>query len=57
MKFINPRTDYAFKKIFGSKGSNAILISFLNAILEFDNTPNKIISLKILNPRESPKIE
>jgi predicted transposase/invertase (TIGR01784 family) len=31
--FINPKTDFAFKKIFGSKNSTDILISFLNAIL------------------------
>jgi len=28
----NPKTDYAFKKIFGSDQSQDILISFLNAI-------------------------
>ncbi|MDF5710645.1 MAG: PD-(D/E)XK nuclease family transposase [Nostoc sp. S4] len=28
--FINPKTDFAFKKIFGSKQSKDILISFLN---------------------------
>ncbi|TAH20601.1 MAG: Rpn family recombination-promoting nuclease/putative transposase [Oscillatoriales cyanobacterium] len=33
MKFINPKTDYAFKKIFGSDQSQDILISFLNAAL------------------------
>jgi predicted transposase/invertase (TIGR01784 family) len=33
MRFINPKTDYAFKKIFGSEQSHDILISFLNAIL------------------------
>ena len=29
MRFINPKTDYAFKKIFGSEQSQDILISFL----------------------------
>ena len=33
MRFLNPKTDYAFKKIFGSEASRDILISFLNAIL------------------------
>ena len=33
MIFINPRTDFAFKKIFGSEQSHDILISFLNGIL------------------------
>ncbi len=33
MKFINPKIDFAFKKIFGSSDSKDILINFLNAIL------------------------
>jgi predicted transposase/invertase (TIGR01784 family) len=33
MNFINPRTDFAFKKIFGSETSRDLLLSFLNAIL------------------------
>jgi predicted transposase/invertase (TIGR01784 family) len=33
MTFINPKTDFAFKKIFGSKQSKDILISFLNTVL------------------------
>ena len=35
MKFANPRNDIAFKKIFGNKNHKEILISFLNAILNF----------------------
>ncbi|MEO0707127.1 MAG: PD-(D/E)XK nuclease family transposase, partial [Cyanobacteria bacterium J06649_5] len=31
--FINPKTDFAFKKIFGSLQSKDILISFLDALL------------------------
>ncbi|MDY7006939.1 MAG: Rpn family recombination-promoting nuclease/putative transposase [Cyanobacteriota bacterium] len=48
MRFINPKVDYAFKKIFGSQQSQNILISFLNAII-YDG--KKIIkSLTIINP-------
>jgi predicted transposase/invertase (TIGR01784 family) len=46
--FINPKTDFAFKKIFGSKQSTDILISFLNAIL-YDGKPT-IVSVEILAP-------
>jgi len=48
MKFISPKTDFAFKKIFGSIHSQNILISFLNAIV-YDNQ-NIIQSLEIINP-------
>jgi predicted transposase/invertase (TIGR01784 family) len=48
MRFINPKTDYAFKKIFGSDQSKDILISFLNAILYQEK--DTIVDLEILNP-------
>ncbi|MGD1701498.1 Rpn family recombination-promoting nuclease/putative transposase [Dapis sp. BLCC M229] len=48
MKFINPKVDYAFKKIFGSEQSQQILISFLNAII-YDGEKT-IKSLTIINP-------
>jgi hypothetical protein len=47
MKFINPKTDYAFKKIFGSDQSQDILISFLNAIVYQGET--FITSLEIIS--------
>ncbi len=48
MRFINPKTDYAFKRIFGSNQSKEILISFLNAILYHEK--EVIQDLEILNP-------
>jgi predicted transposase/invertase (TIGR01784 family) len=54
MRFINPKTDYAFKKIFGSEQSHDILISFLNAILY--NGKTTIKELEILNPYLAPRI-
>jgi predicted transposase/invertase (TIGR01784 family) len=48
MKFINPKTDYAFKKIFGSDQSQDILISFLNAIVYQGET--FITYLEIIDP-------
>ena len=48
MRFISPKVDYAFKKIFGSEQSKEILISFLNAIVYGEE---KVIqSLTIINP-------
>ena len=48
MRFISPKTDFAFKRIFGSNRSKKILISFLNAIV-YDNQ-NIIQSLEIIDP-------
>ena len=53
--FINPKTDFAFKKIFGSEHSKDILISFLNAILY--NEQDAIQDLVILDPYQAPRIE
>jgi len=48
MRFVSPKVDYAFKKIFGSEQSKEILISFLNAIV-YDG--NQVIKdLTIVNP-------
>ncbi|MCP2729308.1 Rpn family recombination-promoting nuclease/putative transposase [Limnofasciculus baicalensis] len=55
MMFINPKTDYAFKKIFGSSQSKDILISFLNAIIYEGNSI--IADLEIINPHLPPQIE
>ncbi|WP_254565831.1 Rpn family recombination-promoting nuclease/putative transposase [Oscillatoria sp. HE19RPO] len=54
MRFINPKTDIAFKKIFGSEQSKDILISFLNSML-YDGQP-VIEDLEILNPYLAPRI-
>lgn len=48
MRFISPKVDYAFKKIFGSEHSKEILISFLNAIVY--NGDQVIKDLTIVNP-------
>jgi predicted transposase/invertase (TIGR01784 family) len=54
MIFINPKTDFAFKKIFGSEQSKGILISFLNGILYAGDSI--IQDLTILDPYQAPKI-
>jgi predicted transposase/invertase (TIGR01784 family) len=55
MRFINPKTDFAFKKIFGSDRSKPILISFLNALL-YQGQP-VIVDLEIIDPYLAPKIQ
>jgi predicted transposase/invertase (TIGR01784 family) len=55
MRFINPKTDFAFKKIFGSAGSQGILRSFLNAVL-YEGLP-RIASLEIVDPYSIPRLE
>ncbi|MGL5084958.1 MAG: PD-(D/E)XK nuclease family transposase, partial [Clostridium sp.] len=42
-KYINPLTDYGFKKLFGEEGSKHLLVNFLNDILPIKD---KILSLE-----------
>ena len=55
MRFLNPRTDFAFKRIFGSGQSKDILISFLNALL-YEGQP-VIESLEIIDPYQAPQLK
>ena len=55
MHFADPRSDIAFKKIFGSQQRSHILISFLNAALGFCGD-RAIASLQILNPYQAPEL-
>ncbi|PIF04234.1 MAG: transposase [Arcobacter sp.] len=56
MNFLDVKTDYAFKKVFGSDTSKDILISFLNALV-YDNRKNKIKDLEIVDPYNIPMIK
>jgi predicted transposase/invertase (TIGR01784 family) len=56
MNFLDVKTDYAFKKVFGSDTSKDILISFLNALV-YDNKKVKIKDLTIADPYNIPMIK
>ena len=56
MQFLDVKTDYAFKKVFGSKESKDILISFLNALL-YNESNIKIKDLTIADPYNIPMIK
>jgi predicted transposase/invertase (TIGR01784 family) len=54
MRFLNIKTDYAFKKVFGSENSKNILKSFLNSTLDL---ASPIESLTIVDPYNVPKLQ
>jgi len=56
MKFLDVRTDFAFKKVFGSNDSKIRLISFLNSIIDFDGRC-EIIDLAIVDPYNIPQLK
>lgn len=53
-KYINPFTDYGFKKIFGQELSKDLLIDFLNDLLEGERV---ITDLTFLNNEQLPEWE
>ncbi|MFK5950085.1 MAG: Rpn family recombination-promoting nuclease/putative transposase [Methylococcales bacterium] len=56
MKFLDIKTDFAFKKVFGSNESKEILINFLNAVIIF-NDNQQIKSLAIVDPYNIPMLK
>jgi predicted transposase/invertase (TIGR01784 family) len=56
MKFIDPRIDFAFKKIFGSEDTKDILANFIESLLGLSGD-KKLKDIKILDPFSAPKIE
>ncbi|GHV21278.1 hypothetical protein AGMMS49959_10140 [Planctomycetales bacterium] len=51
-KFINPYTDFGFKKLFGEEASKDLLIDFLNTILP---ASDRIKELQLTNPENMPE--
>ncbi|MBF0437357.1 MAG: Rpn family recombination-promoting nuclease/putative transposase, partial [Magnetococcales bacterium] len=56
MKFIDPRIDFAFKKIFGSEDAKDILISFLESLLGLEGD-RRIAELAIMDPFLVPRLK
>ena len=54
MRFLDVRTDYAFKKVFGSEESKPILISFLNSIIDFADGSKITASIDPASLRAEP---
>ena len=54
-KFLDPKNDVAFKKIFGEDASKPHLISFLNGVLELIND-REIKDINFLNPYQAPRV-
>ncbi|MEM7402854.1 MAG: Rpn family recombination-promoting nuclease/putative transposase [Myxococcota bacterium] len=55
MRFIDPKTDFAFKKIFGSAGHEGVLRSFLNAFLYQGR--EEITELTLQDPYNIPRLK
>jgi predicted transposase/invertase (TIGR01784 family) len=54
-KFLNPRNDYAFKRIFGTEKNKDILIHFLNDMLGFSGK-GQIKTVSFIKTTQDPEI-
>jgi len=54
MKFVDVKNGIAFRKIFGNQNKKEVLISFLNAVLDFEEN-HQITDVTILNPYQLSK--
>jgi len=55
MRFLDVRTDFAFKRVFGSEQSKAVLLDFLNALIDFGG--ERITDLTIVDPYQIPLLK
>ncbi len=54
-KFLNPRNDVAFKRLFGTEKNKDILITLLNEVLK-NQLHRKIVDVLFLSPIQEPEI-
>lgn len=54
--FADPKTDFAFKRIFGSEEHKDVLIAFLNAMLDLD-PEHRITDVELLSSEQRPMVE
>ncbi len=50
MSILNPRVDFAFKKIFGTEENKDLLISFINSVISEED---HVVEITLLNPYSS----
>ena len=53
--FADPKTDFAFKRIFGSEEHKDVLVAFLNTMLDLDEV-HRIASVELLPPEQRPPV-
>src|SRR5512140_299558 len=53
--FADPKTDFAFKRIFGSEDHKDVLVAFLNNMLDLDE-PHRIVRVELLPPEQRPPV-
>jgi predicted transposase/invertase (TIGR01784 family) len=54
--FADPKTDFVFKRIFGSEEHKPLLIALLNGLLELDEA-HRVVEVELLSPEQRPPVQ
>ena len=54
--FADPKTDFAFKKIFGTEEHKPLLIALLNGLLELDEA-HRVVEVELLSSEQRPAVQ
>jgi hypothetical protein len=53
--FADPKTDFTFKRIFGSEQHEDVLVAFPNDMLDLEG-PRRIVNVELLPPEQRPPV-
>ncbi|XXY44294.1 Rpn family recombination-promoting nuclease/putative transposase [Sorangium sp. So ce269] len=53
--FADPKTDFVFKRLFGSEEHKDLILALLNGLLELDRA-HRIVSVELLAPEQRPAV-
>jgi predicted transposase/invertase (TIGR01784 family) len=54
--FADPKTDFVFKRIFGTEEHKPLLIALLNGLLELDEA-HQVVEVELLEPEHKPAVQ
>ncbi len=53
--FADPKTDFVFKRLFGTEEHKELIVALLNGLLELDE-PHRIVDVSLLPPEQRPLV-
>ena len=54
--FADPKTDFVFKKLFGTEEHKPLLVALLNGLLELDEA-HRVVEVELLSPEQRPVVQ
>ena len=54
--FADPKTDFVFKKLFGTEEHKPLLVALLNGLLELD-AAHQVVEVELLSPEQRPVVQ